>query len=162
MKNSPPSAVFDSNVLLQAASRGESVAAKCLRLVVDGKVRLYVCEEILTEIEDALNRPEIRNHFQTLTDQIVEAFLLRLRKTTHLISKVPKKFSYPRDPDDEPYINLAAKTTADFLVSRDKDLLDLMTGYTIEAKQFRQKFRFLRVVEPLEFLKEMQKFDDES
>jgi putative PIN family toxin of toxin-antitoxin system len=112
MKNSPPSAVFDCNVFLQAASRGESVAAKCLRLVEDGKVRLFVSEEILAEIEDVLNRPEIRNHFQTLSDEIVEAFLLRLRKTAHFISDVPKKFSYPRDPDDEPYINLAIEANS--------------------------------------------------
>jgi uncharacterized protein len=161
MKSSPLSAVFDCNVFLQAASRGESVAAKCLRLVEDGKIRLYVCEEILTEIEDVLNRPEIRNHFQTLSDEIVAAFLLRLRKTAHFISDVPKKFDYPRDPDDEPYINLAVEANADFLVSRDKDLLDLMTDFTIEAKQFRQKFRFLRVIKPLEFLKEIEKSDDE-
>ena len=156
MKDSPPSAVFDCNVFLQAASRGESVAAKCLRLVEDSKIKLYVCKEILTEIEDVLNRPEIRNHFQTLSDEIVEAFLLRLRKTAHFISDVPKNFAYPRDPDDEPYINLAVEANANFLVSRDKDLLDLMTDYTVEAKQFRQKFRFLRIVEPLEFLKEME------
>lgn len=162
MKSSLPSAVFDCNVFLQAASRGESVAAKCLRFVEDGKVRLYICEEILTEIEDVLNRPEIRDHFQNLTDEIVEAFLLRLRKTAHFVSDVPKKFDYPRDADDEPYINLAAEAKADFLVSRDKDLLDLMTAYSIEAKQFRQRFRFLHIIEPLEFLKEMQNLEDEN
>lgn len=42
MKNTlPVGAVFDCNVHLQAASREQSVAAKCLRLVEDGKVRLY-------------------------------------------------------------------------------------------------------------------------
>lgn len=146
-------AVFDCNVFLQAASRKQSVAAECLRFVENGEVRLYVCGEILEEIEVVLNRPEIRNHFQSLTDEIVKAFLLKLRRISQIIKKIPKKFSYSRDPDDEIYINLAVCAEVDFLVSGDKDLLDLMSAYTIEAKEFRQRFRPLQVVEPLEFLK---------
>ncbi len=69
-------AVFDCNVHLQAASRQKSIAAECLRLVEKGFVQLYLSEEVLAEIADVLNRPEIRKHFQTLTDEIVEAFLL--------------------------------------------------------------------------------------
>ena len=151
------SAVFDCNVHLQAASREKSIAAECLRLVETGLVELFLSEEILAEIEDVLNRPEIRNHFRTLTDEIVEAFLLRLRKLSRIIRQVPKKFNYLRDPDDEIYINLAVEAKVDYLVSRDNDLLALMTDYTIEAKEFRQRFRPLKVVEPLEFLTEMRK-----
>jgi len=146
-------AVFDCNVHLQAASREKSVAAECLRQVEKGYVKLYLSEAVIAEVEDVLNRPEIRNYFQNLTDEIVEAFILKLRKNSEIIRLVPKKFSYPRDPDDEIYINLAAEAKTAFLVSRDNDLLDLMTDYTIEAKEFRQRFKFLRVVEPLEFLK---------
>lgn len=155
-------AVFDCNVHLQAASREKSVAAECLCLVEKGFVRLYLSEEILAEVEDVLNRPEIRNHFKSLTDEIVEAFLVRLRRNSQIIRRVPKKFRYSRDPDDEPYINLAVEVEVAFLVSRDNDLLDLMTDYTAEAKEFRQRFRLLRVIEPLEFLKEMQKLESES
>lgn len=38
------------------------------------------------------------------------------------------------------------KINADFIVTRDKDLLDLMTGFTDECKEFRQKFRPLKVI----------------
>ncbi len=150
-------AVFDCNVYLQAAAREESAAAECLRLVERGLVQHYLSEEVLTEVEEVLNRPEIRNHFRTLTDEIVEAFLLRLRRNSQIISRVPKNFSYSRDPDDEPYLNLAIEAKADYLVSRDKDLLDLMAGHTDEAKEFRQRFRPLKVIEPLGFLKELRK-----
>lgn len=149
-------AVFDCNVFLQAVSRETSVAAKCLRLVEKGSVRLYLCEEVLNEVEDVLNRPAIRNHFQTLTDEIVEAFLLKLRRNSQIIQQVSNKFKYARDPDDEIYINLAIEAEAAFIVSRDKDLLDLMNTYTSEAKEFRQRFRPLRVIEPLAFLMEIQ------
>ncbi len=58
-----------------------------------------------------------------------------------------------RDPKDEKYINLAAAAGAAYIISRDADLLDLMTGFDEESKNFRQKFRLLKVIEPLEFLK---------
>ena len=151
-----PRVVFDCNVLLQAAARERSVAAKCLNLAENSLVQLCVSREVLAEAEDVLNRPEIRAHFPDLSDEIVGAFLKRLQKFSVLVRPVPKKFSYPRDEDDEPYINLAVAAGADFIVSRDTDLLDLMTGYTDECKEFRQRFRSLRVVEPEEFLKSFE------
>jgi predicted nucleic acid-binding protein len=57
---------------------------------------------------------------------------------------------------DEPYINLAVEAEADYIISRDKDLLDLMTGYTEECKDFRRRFRPLKVIAPVEFLKELE------
>lgn len=152
-----PRVVFDCNVLLQAAARERSVAAKCLNLAESGHVQIFLSREVLAEVEDVLNRPEIRAHFADISDEIVGAFLKRLQKVSTLVRLVPKKFSYPRDEDDEPYINLAVVAGADFIVSRDKDLLDLMTGHTDECKEFRQRFRSLKVVEPTEFLKLTEK-----
>ncbi len=152
-----PRVVFDCNVLLQAAAREKSVAAKCLNLAESGLVQLYVSREVLDEAEEVLNRPEIRAHFPDLSDEIVGAFLRRLQKLSVLVRLVPKAFSYSRDEDDEPYINLAVAAGADFIVSRDRDLLDLMTGYNNECKEFRQRFRSLKVVEPIEFLKLLEK-----
>ena len=61
--------------------------------------------------------------------------------------------AYSRDPKDEKYINLAVAAKADFLVSRDKDLLDLTTDVSIEEKRFRQKSKLLKVAEPIVFLR---------
>ena len=70
-------------------------------------------------------------------DRIVNAFLTKLEAKAILIANVPKEFHYERDPDDEMYINLAIVSNATYLVSRDKDLLDLMTSSTDIAWQFR-------------------------
>ena len=156
-----PRVVFDCNVLLQAAARERSVAAKCLQLVESGHIQLCVSREVLAEAEDVLNRPEVRAHFPDLSDEIVGAFLKRLQKLSVLIRLVPKEFSYSRDEGDEPYINLAIAAGADFIISRDRDLLDLMTGYTDECKEFRQRFRLLKVVEPVEFLKLIEEGESE-
>lgn len=155
-----PRVVFDCNVLLQAAARGQSAAAQCLNLAESGLIQICVSREVLAEAEDVLNRPKIRTHFQDLSDEIVGAFLKRLQKLSVLIHPVSNKFSYPRDEDDEPYINLAVAAGAGFIISRDKDLLDLMTGHADECKEFRQRFRPLRVVEPAEFLRLIEGRED--
>lgn len=64
----------------------------------------------------------------------------------------PKEFHYERDPDDEMYINLAIVCNATYLVSRDRDLLDLMTTSTDIARQFRSRYPFLRILTAASFI----------
>jgi putative PIN family toxin of toxin-antitoxin system len=127
-----------------------------LTLAEKGLVQLFVSKEVLLEIEDVLNRPEVRAYFPNLSDEIAGAFLKRLRTFSDFVSNVPRTFRYSRDEDDESYINLAVAVSADFIVSRDRDLLDLMTGYTNDCKEFRQRFRTLKVIEPVDLLKEIE------
>ena len=151
-----PRVVFDCNVLLQAAARTKSPAASCLSLAESRLVQLFVSKEVLLEIEDVLNRPEVRAHFPDLSDEIAGAFLKRLRNFSDFASNVPRTFRYSRDEDDEAYINLAVEVSADFIVSRDSDFVDLMTGYTDDCKEFRQRFRTLKVIERIDLLKEIE------
>jgi putative PIN family toxin of toxin-antitoxin system len=153
--------VFDCNILLQAVARKTGPAAACLRLAEEGFVELRLSEAILTELSGVLQRPAIRSRYPELTDEIVEDFLKALRSTAKLTTDVPQRFSYPRDISDEPYLNLAIETEANYVVSRDKDLLDLMTGYNDECKEFRQRFRSLTVIEPIEFLTAVRRYQSE-
>ena len=109
-------------------------------------------EAVLAEIEDVLSRPRLRERNPNLTDEKVAYLLELLWEKAEFVEKVPLRFRYSRDPDDEPYLNLAIETEAAFLVSRDNDLLALMTAYTDEAKDFRRRFRRLKIVNPVEFL----------
>lgn len=143
--------VFDCNVFLQAISNEKSPAHACLALVQEKTVQLFVSEETLTELRDVLERPSIKDRFK-LSSETIEEYIKTLRKIGKVLYKVPKVFSLPRDVDDEIYINLAVEAEADYIVTRDKDLIDLMTDYNIESKTFRQKFRSLKIVQPLEFL----------
>lgn len=122
-------------------------------LARSGYVRLFISQDVLEEVTEVLNRPKIRAAFATLTDELVSSFLEQLREFGEFVRFVPKKFTYPRDKDDEQYIDLAGAVDAHYLVSRDKDLLSLNTGYSDECKQFRQRFRPLRVIEPLDLLR---------
>jgi predicted nucleic acid-binding protein len=54
---------------------------------------------------------------------------------------------FPRDPDDEPILNLAIQEQADYILARDKDLFDLG-----KSKDFRLLYPYLQVVDPVTFL----------
>ena len=99
-----------------------------------------------------MNRAELRRKLPGINDRIVNAFLTKLEAKAILVANVPEEFHYERDPDDEMYINLAIVSNAPYLVSRDKDLLDLMTTSTDMARQFRSRFPFLRIMTPGDFI----------
>jgi uncharacterized protein len=146
--------VFDCMIFLQATTRVKGPAAACLRLLDLGSITLFVSDEILREVEDVLDRPKVRQKNPHLTDQVVHRLLDRLSKTATRIDPVPVQFSYPRDPKDEPYLNLAIVASAKFLVTRDKELLDLMLENG-EGMDFRSRFPNLKILDPVDFLREM-------
>lgn len=152
MKSNLLPVVFDCMIFLQGLIKERGAAVECLEAFESGAIRLLVSEEILREIADVLTRPKLQAKFSLLTTERAAKLIETLRQKATLINDVPPLFNYSRDPKDEKYINLAAFAKADYVVSRDNDLLDLMTDFTNEAKEFRQRFRPLRVIEPQEFL----------
>lgn len=145
-------AVFDCMVFLQAAARRDSAAGTCLLLVELGAVELFLSGEILTEIRDVLTRARVRQKFPVLTDDLVDGFLSALEKRSVGVQEVPHVFTYPRDPKDEPYLNLAIATGASYLVSRDTDLLDLAEQANPDGLRLRSCAPQLQIVDPAAFL----------
>jgi predicted nucleic acid-binding protein len=82
-----------------------------------------------------------------LTDESVLDFLDHLVDKGHMVEDVPRVYQYKRDPDDEPFLDLAIATQASFIVSRDNDLLDLM-----KDDDFRKAYPDLAIVDPPSFL----------
>lgn len=87
-----------------------------------------------------------------MTVERIGGFLQRLNFRANLVRRIRHTVSYPRDPLDEPYLDLALAAKADYLVSRDRDLLAPMTGHSVLCKQFRQRTHPLRVANPVNFL----------
>ncbi len=153
--------VFDCMIFLQGLIKEKGFAVRCLELFENNEIELFVSEEILAEIADVLTRSKLQEKFSLLTEERTDKLLEILRQKAVLIKNVPNLFDYPRDPKDEKYVNLAAFCKARYIVSRDKDLLDLMSGTSEECKEFRQRFRPLKVVEPLEFLQIIETLENE-
>lgn len=143
-------AVFDCMVFLQAAARAEGPAGACLKLVEEGAITLCLSQEILAEVREVLLRPKIQRKFPSLTIDRVDCFLDALRKTSKWFDAVPPAATALRDPDDAPYLNLAICATAEYLITRDNDLLDLMRDAI-----FTTSFPHLAIVEPVAFLKQI-------
>jgi predicted nucleic acid-binding protein len=68
------------------------------------------------------------------TDEAVNEFFDRINQAAQNIDAVPSVFTLARDPDDEPYLNLAIAASADYLATWDNDLLDLMQDPTFRAQ----------------------------
>lgn len=66
------------------------------------------------------------------------------------MNAVPRRFQYDRDPGDEFVVNLALEANAEYLITRDRDLLDLMGDAT-----FREGHRSLSILDPVDFLREL-------
>jgi putative PIN family toxin of toxin-antitoxin system len=146
-----PGVVFDCNIFFQATRNSNSPAAEALRLLETGAFLLFVSDTILREIRETLTDPEIRAKSPSLTDEVVSAFFDRLSTKTKLIKDVPEQFSYERDPDDAEYVNLALAAGAKYLVSRDKDLLDLT-----KVDAFRKQYPSLTILDPVGFLQRLR------
>ena len=148
-----PRVVLDCNVLVQAISNAAGPGGRCLQLLEQGVIGVYVSRAALKELRLVLNYPSVRQKLPDLNDALIETFTQRLSFRATLVRHVPHVFDYPRAHQDEPYIDLAAAADADYLVSRDRDLLALATDHSILGKQFRQRFPRLLVLNPVAFLK---------
>lgn len=150
-------AVFDCMLFLQAATNEAGPAFACFRLVDEGKLTLCVSPEVLAEVRDVLSRPSIRKKFPHLTDERADEFLQSVAAKGVVLDNSPQAFSYARDPGDEPYINLAIAANAGYLVSRDRDILDLAGDET-----FRNSYPGLSILDPASLLRELSQVSDQE
>lgn len=147
-----PRVVLDCMTYLQATASPNGPAAACLRLLERGVFELFYSEDILREVADVLSRPKLRKKNPLLTEERTQEFVEQVRRIGTIIDAVPVRFTFPRDPKDEPYLNLALACDADYLVSWDNDLLDLMTSTASEAVDFHRHCPHLAIVTPPAFL----------
>lgn len=140
-----PRVVFDCMIFLQAAARRASPSGACLALAEQGLLELYVSPAILADVQDVIRRPQVRAKFLQLTDDVVAEFITRIERIAIRVDEVGTGITLARDPKDEPYLNLAADSQADYLVSRDRDLLE-------GADTIAKKMPNLRILDPVAFL----------
>ena len=143
-----PKVVFDTMIAFQATVETTGPAAELFRRLEAGWFSLYVSDEIRDEMRDVLSRPKLRAKYPQITDEAVNNLFAHLAQFARMVSDVPSVFSLPRDPDDEPYLNLSIAVGADYLASRDNDLLDLM-----QDADFRTKYPHLTILDPVALLR---------
>jgi putative PIN family toxin of toxin-antitoxin system len=136
-------------VFLQATTRPTGPSARLfVEFVENGRLGLYVSNAILNEIREVLGRPRFRAKNPTVTHQSVDEFCRRIEQIAQKVDPVPASFALARDPDDEPYLNLAIAVPVDYLVTWDNDMLDRM-----QDSAFRSQYPTLAILDPVALLR---------
>lgn len=104
--------------------------------------RLFVSEPVLVEILEVLARPELTRKFRSLRGLNRKKVLDLLAQAN--VVELPTIFSVSRDPKDDKFLATARAAKAQYLVSEDRDLLDL--GEYEEVK-IVNALQFLRILE---------------
>jgi putative PIN family toxin of toxin-antitoxin system len=125
--------VLDTNVVVSAFLTEGGLEAKVLRLVLTGRLALYVSEPMLAEYEGVLRREKFR-----ADPDRKEYFLSQLRETC--IQVQPRQMlTVSSDPADNQFLECAEAGKADFLVTGNK-------------RHFPKQWRKTKVVNAREFL----------
>ena len=146
--------VFDCNTLIQGLASPVGAAGRCVQLAFGGRVQLFISPFVLEELRDVASRPKVIRKLK-FTPERVEEFLEAVQLAATALTGFSEPFTYDRDPDDAHYVNLAIAADARLIVSRDKDLLDLMHEARADGLDFRIRFPTLRILDPVRFLTEV-------
>jgi putative PIN family toxin of toxin-antitoxin system len=122
-------AVFDANLLVSAFLSREnpgSVSSELLRLAKEGSVELYLSAEIVAETLATLVSSERARRRYDYTPRMAVQYCAELLSAPMIIIDPPSiTGAVARDPDDDKIIACAVAAGAEYLVSRDRDLLAL-------------------------------------
>jgi len=137
-----PKVILDSTVLVSAfLTRG--LAAELLTRCRE-RARIYTAEDILQEVRRVLlEKSYIRKHYR-YSSADVEVFVNGFRENALLIEQLPDLHVVERDPKDDKILARAVAAGADYIVSRDLDLLGLKTYQGIQIVAPEDFIHYLR------------------
>lgn len=110
--------ILDTNVLVSALGFGGPPLDTLLR-TFDDEVRLVASEETLNELERVMTYDHL-----PFTDADRAQYVAILRQEADII-RPDESITVVRDSDDDKFLEVALAGDADYVVSGDRDLLDL-------------------------------------
>jgi len=130
--------VVDMNVLISATIKPSSSLAQILVYIRNGKFDFLYFPEFLQEYAEVCSRPRLWEKYQLDKDEIEAT--IQIMASRGILVHVVTQIDVCRDPDDNIFLSLALDGKADYIVSGDKDLLDL------------SPFQNIPIIKPAEFL----------
>lgn len=131
--------VLDTNLFVSALLIPDSNPDRIIHLIQEEKVLLLMSEPICDEILRVLCYPKIRKRLAA-SDAELQNFVQLLRTVAIMTPSVLNLPLLVADPDDTKYLVCAVEGRADFIVSGDHHLTDLVM------------FRGIRTVTPADFI----------
>ncbi len=124
--------VFDTNVFISAFAT-EGVCSVLLKRARLKEFELFVCSVIINEVESVL-----KQKFK-VEEEIIREVVELIKESSEPVSIVEKVEGVCRDGDDDLILSCAVSACADYLVSGDKDLLEV------------KKYENIKIVSPKDF-----------
>jgi putative PIN family toxin of toxin-antitoxin system len=112
--------IFDTNVLISRLLLANSMASRAVRRLMDRSQPL-VSEDTLTELAEVLSRPKFDPYVSREDRQRFFELFARVAEWVTITTTIRRC----RDPKDDKFLELAVDGKADWIVSGDKDLLEL-------------------------------------
>ena len=116
--------VLDANIFISAALKPQSSLATIFELIKQGKIKLILSGDILSEIRAVLLYPKIKKRHRRSSKEIAKFLKETVRVSLFTPGKV-KVEEIKEDPEDNKYLSAAVEMKADFIVSGDRHLRDL-------------------------------------
>jgi putative PIN family toxin of toxin-antitoxin system len=113
--------ILDTNVLLSWLLLPDSITACAVRRLLD-RTQPIVSEETLRELAEALSRPKF-DPYVSLTDR--QRFFELFARVAEWVP-VTTTIRRCREPKDDKFLELAVDGKADWIITGDKDLLELL------------------------------------
>jgi len=128
--------IIDTNILISYLIGKELQGFKSY--IVSEKIKIVITDQLIEEIKLVTARQKLKKYFDQGSVSEFLALLLLISKKV----KVKKIESLCRDPKDDFLLALAKQSKSDFLITGDKDLLELKVyGKTkiLRAKDFMER-----------------------
>lgn len=137
--------VMDTNVLLRVilSKKNQGVAAAIWSLWGTGSFQLVTSESLLKELHDTLMVPELAAIHKWPREQVSD-YVQSLRDIAIITSgntPVELPALARRDPTDLPFLVAAVEGNASYIVTQDRDLLDV------------GEYNEISILDPLDFLR---------
>jgi putative PIN family toxin of toxin-antitoxin system len=113
--------VLDANIFISASFWGGK-PYDVFERVAEGTDSLFVTTDVLEEIESALRKPKFSAY-----EDLINTAVMNIQKLSRKVAVSPQSrvSGVCRDPKDDKYLECAIAAKADYIISGDKDLLDL-------------------------------------
>ena len=135
--------VIDANIIISSAFGGVPLEAAVKAINAH---QVYLSAEIEAELRRVFSRlsRKLTAERQAFVSEKIEQLIWMAT-----LVKVSKQIVLSRDAKDDHYLSLCRETGADFLITGDKDFLD------ISQQALRKKGIRTRIISPREFLEEV-------
>lgn len=124
--------VLDTNVLLSGLMAPKGTPGRILAAWFEARFDVSMSIEQLAEIDRALGYPKIHRKLNW-DEQRIEQFIRQLYIRAEVVDLHSTSVETPRDPQDAPILATFIASSADVLVTGDRDSLEMRGKYAIQT-----------------------------